>query len=392
MSVIHDLLAGFSERGLCPEITNHPCDVRSCIAGFGLTDATIQKVADVDDRAIEAYYRQFPKKIAEMKMIRNCCLSGKVVYPNDSQVFNDEGVPVFLSTLAGHTHIWYCGRDLGMAALPGSDGHCGPYDGPNCWACQHVGKLRDHANTAKQGTGACIAIGDLNRKLAKATHRIETLVKAVDALQASQVLMTQSQENYKAMYEVSDADNAELQQEYNALVSKNNRLEDENLQLKACNAEFDDVLWRSDDKRKRVDTNEVLTDLCSGEVPGSLTDIEEALRQARQLVLNLDAQVLTMRADKERREAAEKILAKKRAQAEEDPPEYLKCSISHELMVDPVMTGKGHTFERKEIENWLLTKQTCPKTREPLKKENLIPNLSLRDAIEAYVAAQVVPE
>jgi hypothetical protein len=51
----------------------------------------------------------------------------------------------------------------------------------------------------------------------------------------------------------------------------------------------------------------------------------------------------------------------------------------------------GNTYERKNIEKWLETSQTCPFSHAPLKKEQLTPNIDLRDAIEAYVASQVVP-
>jgi hypothetical protein len=45
---------------------------------------------------------------------------------------NDEGAPVSLSTQIGD---YYCGRELGCIAIPGSDGRCGPNDGPQCQSC-----------------------------------------------------------------------------------------------------------------------------------------------------------------------------------------------------------------------------------------------------------------
>eukprot|EP00974_Lingulodinium_polyedra_P101383 9822317-Lingulodinium_polyedra.AAC.1 len=38
------------------------------------------------------------------------------------QYVNDELVPVQPSTLEGKCHLFYCGRRLGVAAIPGSDG------------------------------------------------------------------------------------------------------------------------------------------------------------------------------------------------------------------------------------------------------------------------------
>ena len=32
-------------------------------------------------------------------------------------------------------HRYYCGRHLGRAAIPGSDGRCGPTNGPQCQSC-----------------------------------------------------------------------------------------------------------------------------------------------------------------------------------------------------------------------------------------------------------------
>jgi ankyrin repeat protein len=42
---------------------------------------------------------------------------------------------VALSTQSGCTHRYYCGRRLGRAAIPGSDGQCGPNNGPQCQSC-----------------------------------------------------------------------------------------------------------------------------------------------------------------------------------------------------------------------------------------------------------------
>ncbi|CAK0862769.1 unnamed protein product [Prorocentrum cordatum] len=55
---------------------------------------------------------------------------------------NDDGARVALGddSQAAHpggdgTGKYYCGRDLGVAAIPGSDGQCGPHGGPQCPSC-----------------------------------------------------------------------------------------------------------------------------------------------------------------------------------------------------------------------------------------------------------------
>jgi hypothetical protein len=58
------------------------------------------------------------------------------------------------------------------------------------------------------------------------------------------------------------------------------------------------------------------------------------------------------------------------------------CPISLEIMVDPVITKQGYSFERTAILNWLRTNKTCPLTREPLEQKDLVPNLALKRDIE----------
>ena len=60
--------------------------------------------------------------------------------------------------------------------------------------------------------------------------------------------------------------------------------------------------------------------------------------------------------------------------------EYM-CPISHELMVDPVFTATGQTYEREFIEHWLRTKQTDPISNAKLPNKKLVPNISLRGLI-----------
>lgn len=60
------------------------------------------------------------------------------------------------------------------------------------------------------------------------------------------------------------------------------------------------------------------------------------------------------------------------------------CYISFEVMVDPVITPSGHSYERAAIEAWLEGQAVDPITMAPLNKEQLIPNIGLRQAIEVW--------
>ena len=59
------------------------------------------------------------------------------------------------------------------------------------------------------------------------------------------------------------------------------------------------------------------------------------------------------------------------------------CSVTLEVMRDPVMLGCGDTFERAAIEAWLLTHDTCPWCHEATDGV-LTRNASLREAIQQW--------
>ena len=69
------------------------------------------------------------------------------------------------------------------------------------------------------------------------------------------------------------------------------------------------------------------------------------------------------------------------------PPDF-ECPILFEIMVDPVIMADGFSYERSAIEDWLRTHNTSPKTNEVLLHKNLIPNLTLRAAINDWNDAQ----
>ncbi|XP_051147172.1 U-box domain-containing protein 43-like [Andrographis paniculata] len=62
------------------------------------------------------------------------------------------------------------------------------------------------------------------------------------------------------------------------------------------------------------------------------------------------------------------------------------CPITNEVMVDPVETPSGHTFERSAIEKWLSESKEplCPFTSNPLDTSMLRPNKTLRQSIEEW--------
>jgi hypothetical protein len=65
------------------------------------------------------------------------------------------------------------------------------------------------------------------------------------------------------------------------------------------------------------------------------------------------------------------------------------CSITREIMRDPVATADGQTFERAAIERWLERNDTSPATGLKLPSKTLVPNIALRQAVEEWEQAEV---
>jgi ubiquitin len=68
------------------------------------------------------------------------------------------------------------------------------------------------------------------------------------------------------------------------------------------------------------------------------------------------------------------------------PPSFL-CPIGSGIMRDPVTCADGHSYDRADIERWLATHNTSPKTGAQLPNNALTPNHALRNAIEEWLSA-----
>ena len=71
---------------------------------------------------------------------------------------------------------------------------------------------------------------------------------------------------------------------------------------------------------------------------------------------------------------------------DEEPPEEFVCPLTHELMIDPVITMHGQTYERAPIERWLATHDTDPMTGAPLSDKTLRENVLVRSLCRKYSA------
>ncbi len=61
----------------------------------------------------------------------------------------------------------------------------------------------------------------------------------------------------------------------------------------------------------------------------------------------------------------------------------LECPITHAVFHDPVMLRDGHTYERKNIEDWFASKRTSPMTREIIRRPCFVPNIIVKKMIKA---------
>ena len=69
----------------------------------------------------------------------------------------------------------------------------------------------------------------------------------------------------------------------------------------------------------------------------------------------------------------------------DEPPESFLCPITSTLMMDPVLTAAGNTYDRSGITEWLETHDTDPLTNKVLPTKELKENRALRDAIEEFL-------
>lgn len=90
--------------------------------------------------------------------------------------------------------------------------------------------------------------------------------------------------------------------------------------------------------------------------------------------------------------APKRSLAETSAQNEDatdagDPPlvtprEEFVCSLTHEVMRDPVMACDGYTYERAAIERWFKQSDKSPLTMLQLPSKTVHPNIALRHCME----------
>jgi hypothetical protein len=73
------------------------------------------------------------------------------------------------------------------------------------------------------------------------------------------------------------------------------------------------------------------------------------------------------------------------AEREAVPP-HLRCPLTQELFLDPVVIASGHTYERAAIKLYLQASGADPVTKEQLEYDDVVPSLSMQKIAQAYYA------
>ncbi|CAN4097689.1 unnamed protein product [Withania somnifera] len=75
-----------------------------------------------------------------------------------------------------------------------------------------------------------------------------------------------------------------------------------------------------------------------------------------------------------------------------DIPDELRCPISLDLIMDPVIVASGHTYDRNSITQWINSgHHTCPKSGQRLIHMALIPNYALKSLIQQWCQENNIP-
>lgn len=93
------------------------------------------------------------------------------------------------------------------------------------------------------------------------------------------------------------------------------------------------------------------------------------------------------RETEQRRREIEEVFGQAEAQRlkRREVPDWAIDNITFAVMVDPVITKHGHSYDRATIMDHLRRSETDPLTREPLTEADLRPNLGLKAACDEFL-------
>uniref|UniRef100_A0A0B6Z3I4 E3 ubiquitin-protein ligase CHIP n=1 Tax=Arion vulgaris TaxID=1028688 RepID=A0A0B6Z3I4_9EUPU len=112
----------------------------------------------------------------------------------------------------------------------------------------------------------------------------------------------------------------------------------------------------------------------------------ESMKTDSGMASSNDVQVIDDNTDKKIAEVNSLFAQLDDRRKKRDVPDYLCGKISFEIMRDPVITPSGITYDRKDIiEHLQRVGHFDPVTRTDLTQEQLIPNYTLKEVVDAYL-------
>jgi len=116
---------------------------------------------------------------------------------------------------------------------------------------------------------------------------------------------------------------------------------------------------------------------------------DQKINEARSFDYNSEVSVSKITNESQARlEMVNKLFEKQEeARLNRDIPDYLCCKISLDILKNPVITPSGITYDRGNIEEHLTKVGPFdPSTMKPLTIPQLIPNLAMKEAVDAFIA------
>ncbi|CAN6811614.1 unnamed protein product [Brassica oleracea] len=107
------------------------------------------------------------------------------------------------------------------------------------------------------------------------------------------------------------------------------------------------------------------------ETDGALVAVDEAVR-----ILNRLREVESKMPDSDTSSSSPASLL--------EVPKEFKCMLSRTIMSEPVVIASGQTYEKRYIQQWLMYKVTCPKTKEVLSHRLWSPNHVIAELITQW--------
>ncbi|OAY68953.1 E3 ubiquitin-protein ligase CHIP [Ananas comosus] len=123
----------------------------------------------------------------------------------------------------------------------------------------------------------------------------------------------------------------------------------------------------------------------SKEIASQLRKLEEACENALKIYRDLDGSTEDEYEEQliQLREVFRKATV---ADVPTEVPDHLCCKITLDIFRDPVITPSGVTYERAMLLQHLQkVGKFDPVTREPLEPEQLVPNLAIKEAVQAFL-------